>query len=346
MLTVTKLGVVLRRSQQEFESQAVLNPGCFLDGDILHMFYRAVAPGNYSTIGYAQFKDNQLISRAEEPILDIEYAYEQHGLEDPRLIFCDGTYYLFYVVYDGSDAQVAYATATKLPHFTKQSIISSRLSVAEINALCDEKTAHAYGYFCTYILGLSEGQAEHLIWEKDAFLFPRKIGGKFALIYRFLPGVQVLFFDAFEELTSEFWLNKVRKLNKGTVLLPVFPFENSFIGGGCPPVETDAGWLLIYHAVSLNNSIRTYTAGAALLDLEDPTIVIGRLPYPLFSPDNEWEQAGDVPNVVFPTGAVVKEGVLYIYYGAADSCIACCTIEVADLVTELLNNPVTTTNGN
>ena len=337
MIKVTNHGVLLQPTTLEFESQAVLNPGCVLVDGILHMAYRAVAPGNYSSIGYAQFKDNQLIYRATEPILKSDRATEQHGIEDPRLVFYDGTYYLFYVAYDGTDAQVAYATATELPHFTKQGIISSRLSYKELQAECEnQKPETSYGYFCTHYFKTSSPWRDSLIWEKDSFMFPRKINGQFALIYRFSPEIQVIFFDKFSDLTTDYWLKNFRDIRKDTVLVPEFPFEELFIGGGCPPIETEAGWLLIYHAVGQEDGKRIYRAGAALLDLHDPTRVIGRLPYPLFSPDHEWEKQGDVPNVVFPSGAVVEDGVLSIYYGAADSSIGYCTVNLADLVQELL----------
>jgi len=298
--------------------------------------YRAVAPGNYSSIGYAQFKDNQLIYRSEEPILKVDYAVEQHGLEDPRLVYCDGTYYLFYVMYDGTDAQVAYATAKNLPHFTKQGIISSRVTYEDVGTICvSNEVDGVYKGFC-YTPGNAYPWRDSLLWEKDSFIFPRKFNGKYALIYRFSPGIQVLFFDDFSQLTPAYWLKNFETLSQNTVLLPQHSFEGLFLGGGCPPIETEAGWLFIYHAVSSIEGKRVYQAAAALLDRDDPTHVLGRLSYPLFSPDHLWEQQGDVPNVVFPTGAVVKDGDLFIYYGAADSCIAYCSLNLASLLEELV----------
>src|SRR5690606_9327735 len=96
----------------------------------------------------------------------------------------------------------------------------------------------------------------------------------------------------------------------------------SYIGGGCPPIETDKGWLLIYHGVQDTKEGFVYSACAALLDIDDPRIEIARLPYPLFLPEKEWECSGNVRNVCFPTGCIIDEKVLYIYYGAADEHIA------------------------
>lgn len=341
MIEVINHGVLLRATKEPFESFAVLNPGCLLVDDILHMTYRAIAPGNYSTIGYAQFKDHQLLYRAKEPLLKIEHPFEQHGLEDPRLVYCEGTYYLFYVVYDGANTQVAYATADTLPAFTKQTVISSQLSYKKIQAVCRSKADNInYQYFCQRYLNVSPEQGQKLLWEKDSFIFPRKFASKFALVYRFFPEIRVIYFTDFHELTTDYWLNDFASGQDKTILAPHFPFENLFIGGGCPPVETADGWLLVYHAVSESNGKQSYQAAVALLDRDDPTHILGQLPYPLFTPNHSWEQEGNVSNVVFPTGAVSQNGRLFIYYGAADSEIAYCSVEIDNLLAELHKHPV------
>ncbi|WP_449386636.1 glycoside hydrolase family 130 protein, partial [Chryseobacterium potabilaquae] len=110
----------------------------------------------------------------------------------------------------------------------------------------------------------------------------------------------------------------------------------SYIGGGCPPIETEYGWLLIYHGVHDTIEGYVYSACAALLDLDRPEKEISRLPYPLFKPEEEWEQKGEVNNVCFPTGAIVEEDTLYIYYGAADKRIAVASLSISELLKVLL----------
>ena len=83
-----------------------------------------------------------------------------------------------------------------------------------------------------------------------------------------------------------------------------------------------------------------YSACAALLDLENPCKEIARLPYALFKPEHEWELKGEVNNVCFPSGAVVFDDTLYIYYGAADERIATASLSLSELVSELLLYPV------
>src|SRR3990172_10352265 len=154
MLTIKNEGIILERTNLPFESEAVLNPGCIEVNGIVHMFYRAVRPGNYSTIGYCQLQDHKVIKRLNHPILFPEYDYEKMGVEDPRIIFLDGVYYLFYTVYDGKNALFAYATSTDLVHFVKQGIISPRISyreAAHLFAHSQIKLRERYFLFDAYI---------------------------------------------------------------------------------------------------------------------------------------------------------------------------------------------------
>jgi predicted GH43/DUF377 family glycosyl hydrolase len=120
--------------------------------------------------------------------------------------------------------------------------------------------------------------------------------------------------------------------------VPERPWEEAKIGGGTPPIRTPLGWLMIYHGVAgtiLENvdhqpHVR-YSAGALLLDLDDPRKVLYRSPEPILAPESEEERAGIVPNVVFPTGIDPREnGRVDVYYGMADSAIGVARIDVPD----------------
>lgn len=121
-------------------------------------------------------------------------------------------------------------------------------------------------------------------------------------------------------------------------LAPEYEHEISYIGGGCPPIETEHGWLVIYHGVHDTAEGYSYAACAALMDLDDPLREIARLPYPLFQPEEEWELKGEGNNVCFPTGAALFDDTLYIYYGAADERIACASVSLSELLVELQLN--------
>src|SRR4030042_2833212 len=184
------------------------------------------------------------------------------------------------------------------------------------------------------------GGKEILLFEKDASLFPKKIKNKFVLLHRILPGIQIIQFNKFSKLTKDRWRDYFENLGDFIVLDPLFWFENRNIGGGCPPIETKDGWLIIYHAVEDTPFGKIYHAAAALLDLKNPLKVLRRLKDPLFSPKAPWEKSGVTDNVVFPTGAVVKKKRLYIYYGAADKLIAAKSINLTELLTELKKSPL------
>lgn len=327
--------IVLEATEREFESQAVLNPATYKEDGLVHLFYRAVRPGNYSSIGYAVLKDDVVIYRSPEPILAPERASEQHGLEDPRIVKIHDTFYLFYTVYDGTDAQVAYAVASELPHFTYKGIFSPPFSYSEIEKLCAMKEVD--GYLCRY--AAIDRPPECFLWDKDAFFFPEYIHGKLILVHRIQPTIQLLYFNDPEKFDKKHWLRYLSELESHTLMDQRYWFESGYIGGGIPPIRTADGWLFIYHAVEETASGKTYRAAAALLDLDRPREVIGRLDYPLFSPDLEWEKEGDVANVVFPTGAVVEGDIVRIYYGAADKRIGVITFRLSELIHELHNSP-------
>jgi len=177
-----------------------------------------------------------------------------------------------------------------------------------------------------------------LVWDKDVVFFPRRINGKLFFLHRIKPDIQMAAVNDLRELTREFWENYLMDFHENIVLAPKYEHEVSYIGGGCPPIETEHGWLLIYHGVHDTTQGYVYSACAALLDLENPKKEIARLPYALFKPGYEWELFGEVNNVCFPSGAALFDDTLYIYYGAADKCIACVSLRLKELVNELVRN--------
>jgi len=335
MIKVRDEGIILESSQNTFDSQAVLNPACIERDGVIHMFYRAVRQADMvSSIGYCQLAGNKVVKRLDQPVIFPEHDYERKGIEDPRIVYLDGVYYLFYTVYDGQNASFAYATSTDLIHFVKHGIISARITYLEAGKLLGfSQVREKYFFFESYTR--DRQGADILLWEKDAFIFPKKFNNKFGLVHRILPGIQIIYFDDFNDLTDDYWRNYLKNMGKYILLESEYKFESRNIGGGCPPIETEEGWLMIYHGVEDSSRGRIYHASAALLDLKDPTKLIGRMKRPLFSPSEKWEKHGDVNNVVFPTGTVLREGRLYIYYGAADTLIAAKSVDLQELLNEL-----------
>ena len=336
MVIVKREGVILEATENEFENQAVLNPTVVQQGETLHLFYRAVREGNYSSIGYCRLEGPlNIVDRKKSPVLFPEYDYEKHGTEDPRIVFLDGTYYLFYTAYDGKNALAAYATSKDLKIWEKHGVISPKITYNEAkNFFHSSNLKEKYFFFVSYykdVIG-----PDVLLWEKDSFIFPKKFNNKFALIHRILPDIQIIYFEDFNQLTIDFWKKYLKKLGDYVILEPKYGYESRNIGAGAPLIETQKGWLMIYHSVEDSNKGKVYHASVALLDKNDPQKVIGRLKKPLLSPNEDFEKVGDVGNVIFPTGTAIFGERLYIYYGAADKRIAAVSVNLNSLLKELL----------
>lgn len=336
MIKIDKGGVILEsRPGFEFESEGVLNPACVEKDGITHMFYRAVGKGNFSTIGYCQIKDDKVINRLDKPLLVPEFDYESQGMEDPRITCLDDKYYMLYTAYDGKNAVVAYAISRDLKLWEKKGVISSQMTynLAE-DLFSKNKLDHRYSIFERwYRFAIGD---DVKLWEKDAALFPKRINGKMAMIHRVLPGIQICYFDSFTDLNNEYWEKYLADLDKYIILDPQDKFESGYVGGGCVPIETNEGWLLIYHGVDFENNQRIYSAGAMLLEKNNPLKIIGKTKLPLFSSQESWgkESMGNVI-VVFPTGTIIDKGILKIYYGAGDKRIAYKKIDMKELISLL-----------
>jgi predicted GH43/DUF377 family glycosyl hydrolase len=113
-----------------------------------------------------------------------------------------------------------------------------------------------------------------------------------------------------------------------------FAWDQGKIGPGCPPIKTEAGWLVIYHGVTPRINAKIYKAGVALLDLHDPRRVIARAKEYIMAPREDYERVGDVPNVVFPTAAIPypEKDEMRIYYGGADTVFCMATAKLSELI--------------
>ncbi|ARA94161.1 MAG: glycosidase [Bacteroidetes bacterium] len=302
---------------------AVFNPGAWYDGERVHLLFRAVpagyrriampdpAPGEpafgyadyVSYIGYAESADGHRFALRATPLIAPEAPFDRFGAEDPRLVCFEGTYFITY-------------TALGAPAFGTEDGV--RIGLASTQ---DFRHVEKHG-----IVGPP-------VRDKDAVLFPRRIGGRIAMLHRIVPDVQLVYFDDLEQLLHPpdgFWERHLADLDRHVVFRPVpGSWESKKVGAGPTPIETEEGWLLIYHGV---DDHYVYRAGLILLDLDDPRRVIARTAEPVLEPTLPFEREGDVPNVVFPEGAAVIDGTLHIYYGAADKVIGHAHAPLADVL--------------
>jgi len=339
MIEVKKEGILLKKTTFNFESEGVLNPAVIMEGGNIHLFYRAVREGNYSSIGYCKLNGPVTVEeRYDVPVLHPQFDYESHGMEDPRITMIDDLFYLTYTAYDGVNALGALAVSKDLKHFDKLGIIVPQITYEEFSRLAECKCIINGKYLRYNERGrvLQKQGKKVLVWDKNVIFFPRRINGKLYFLHRIKPDIQIVVVNNLEELSTEFWQKYFLDFNEHIVLSPKHDHEVSYIGGGCPPIETEHGWLLIYHAVHDTIGGYVYSACAALLDLENPQKEIARLPYPLFKPEHEWELSGIVKNVCFPTGTALFEDTLYIYYGASDEQIGNASVSISALLKELM----------
>ena len=289
--------VLLPDLTSDWECTNVFNPGVLHHNGLFHMFYRAQGLDWVSRIGYAVSEDGVHWNRLRWPVLEPVDGTDSRGVEDPRVVEIDGTFYMTYTAYG-----------------------------REFHG--PGEPTHAGGGITPMI-----ARSENLItWErlgpivrgeddKDHVLFPRRIGGRYAALHRRRPQVWLAYSD---DLVT--W--------RETDMAPVFgPREDNWwdcesVGGNGVPIETGHGWLMLYHAYDHDH---VYRFGVCLLDLEDPSRVLRRPREPIFWPQELWELRGDVPNVVFSCANLVVNDLIYVYYGGGDHVIGLATCRLDEL---------------
>jgi beta-1,4-mannooligosaccharide/beta-1,4-mannosyl-N-acetylglucosamine phosphorylase len=163
---------------------------------------------------------------------------------------------------------------------------------------------------------------------RNCVLFPRTIAGHYAVFHRPSDRGHTPFGDVFYATSPDL----VHWGRHRFVFGPADGWQSLKVGPGPHPIETDDGWLLIYHGVWRSCNGYLYSVGAALLDLDEPWKVLHRTKDYLLAPSEPYERVGDVPNVCFPSSAVVEGEDLRLYYGAADTCVALAQAKLSEVV--------------
>lgn len=173
---------------------------------------------------------------------------------------------------------------------------------------------------------------------RNGVLFPRKINGNYMMISRPCDKGHNPFGDMFisESPDLEYW-GRHRHL-----MGPAPGWQGGKIGAGPIPIETEEGWLIIYHGTVISCNGYIYSFGAALLDLENPSKVLYRSHPFLLAPEELYERVGEVPNVVFPCAALCDKdtGRMAIYYGAADTCMCVAYANIEEVVKFVKENSI------
>jgi predicted GH43/DUF377 family glycosyl hydrolase len=162
---------------------------------------------------------------------------------------------------------------------------------------------------------------------KDAALFPRRIKGKWALLHRPMAGDLEHIWIAYSDNMVHWGEHECVLPERGGPW-----WDGTKVGAGAVPIETEEGWLFIYHGVKMLGGNAIYRLGLALLDLDEPHRVIRRHPGWVFNPREEYERFGERGNIVFTCGALPRGNELWMYYGAADVCVALAVAELPALL--------------
>ncbi|MEK7606285.1 MAG: hypothetical protein AAB458_01680 [Patescibacteria group bacterium] len=293
-------------SERSWEKRATFNPAAIRIKNTTHILYRAMGDDNTSVIGHAKSTNGTTITyRGEEPIYVPRTSFEHKGVEngnsgceDPRLTKIDDTIYMCYTAYNGIQPP-----AVAISHVKENDFIAGRWRWSDPQIITPEN-----------------------VDDKDACLFPEKVDGKYLIFHRLDNMVSADFVPSL--------IFKNRRLpNRFQVLSPrPGMWDSEKVGIACPPIKTKHGWILLYHGVSES---RIYRVGAVLLDLKDPTRVLSRTSSAIMQPREKYELEGQIPNVVFPCGATVHKGKIFVYYGGGDSVVAGASISLKKLLSIL-----------
>jgi predicted GH43/DUF377 family glycosyl hydrolase len=289
---------VLTAADWPYTVNAVFNPGVTRLGGETLLLVRVEDRTGLSHLCIARSADGLegwTIDPGHRLLGEIDSETERYGIEDPRITLCGDEYMIVYTGFSSHGPLVRLASTRDFETFARR----GTLMPPE---------------------------------DKDAALFPRTFDGRFALIHRPVAVAprQMAHIWLSWSPDLEFW-------GHHTVLIPAREggwWDANKVGLGPPPLETERGWLLLYHGVRVTVAGSIYRLGLALLDLEHPERVLARSSEWIFGPQAPYELAGDVPAVVFPCGwALGDDGdTVYIYYGASDTSICIATASLAALL--------------
>ncbi|HLY16945.1 MAG TPA: glycoside hydrolase family 130 protein [Bryobacteraceae bacterium] len=292
---------VLKPAPAPWMAAGAFNPAAIIVSGKTVLLFRATDARGTSRIGIAEAGDGLHFKVDPRPVLEPSAPYEQGGgVEDPRLIRIEGTYYLTYTGYNRHDAQLCLATSTDLRHWQRRGVILPAYKGAWNNG-----------------------------WTKSGAIVPERINGKWWMYYlgtRHDPDGKDR--DYMGLASSDDLLHWADATTQPVLERRPGAFDSRVMEPGPPPLITSAGILLLYNGAS---DQLVYGPGWILFDKADPRRVLARCGSPFLLPSLTWEKIGTVPDVVFLEGAVPRAGDpldLTGYYGGADQYIGAVRLRI------------------
>ncbi len=325
--------ILVKNKNNSWENLCVLNPGVIYDEKQKKfvMLYRAGGDDlkHKISIGLAESSDGIHFERcSDNPVLipESELA-DGECLEDVRIVQIED---IFYIVYAGRFRAIGKywlprEEYIKLYGEPKQQegawplFVRNNHTVSYLAATKDFREFIRLGR-------ITDSRYD----DRDVFLFPEKVEDKFVRISRpkcrpdetcKKPSIWITFSDDILE-----W-GKPELLMQGEEW-----WETERIGGAAPPIKGKNGWIMLYHGVERRaDGKEIYRVGAVLLDLKDPSVILARTKEPIMTPEEDYERKGLFGECVFPTANIVKDGMVYIYYGCADQSVGVATVGLNEL---------------
>ena len=314
--------ILLPNRDHNWEAEAAFNGSILKEESAYSMVYRAVGLSqlyrgirmSQSTIGLAQSGDGIHFKRRQQ-LITPEKEWEVFGVEDPRLTKLDDTYYIFY-------------TAISNWPPSKEGI---KIAVAVTKDLNKIEEKHPVTFFNA----------------KAMAMFPGRVNGKIAVVLTVHTDdppskICLALLDDPQQLWDEkWWRNWYSKLDEHVIPIYHTPKDHLEVGG--VPVLTDEGWVLVFCYIQdyFTDQAKIFRIDAVLLEKDNPQKIIGQTMDPLLVPEEQYEIYGMVPNVIFPSGAMVEEDQFYVYYGSTDTTVCRASINVNDLLEDLKSSPLT-----
>ena len=298
--------IISPNPNNEWEARNTFNPTAIYLDNKFHILYRAMNETGVSVVGYAASRDGLHIDeRLNKPIYTPREPFETSdspgfsGCEDARITQIDDTLYMTYTAFDGRNPPRVALSTISVENFISRNWAWSKPKLISPPGMMD----------------------------KNCCFLPEKISGKYIIFHR---------------LENHIWVDASATLNfgenrwlEGSGVLKPRPnsWDSLKIGIASTPIKSRAGWVLFYHGLSQTDG--QYRVGAALLDFQDIDNVLARLSDPVLEPETNYECSGERPGTVFPCGAILKDGLIYMYYGGADTFTAVATLDFNHLVDEL-----------
>lgn len=309
------------RMEHPWEALSAFNAAAICLDDRIHLLYRAQGHDGISVLGYAGSDDGTTIAeRSTRPVFVPTNPFDYRkkdtppfsfpylsgggwgGCEDPRITRIGEKLHMTYIAFNGT-----HPPGVALTNISVKDFLKKRWDWSAPKLISRPGTM-----------------------QKNWVIFPEKIRGKYAVLHNISPEIRIEYLDSLE----------------GDITIDSVPprrgprdadrWDNLVRGVGAPPIRTEAGWLVFYHAMD-DRDPNKYKVGVMLLDLSHPETVLARSPEPVLEPETEYENHGHKHGVVYVCGAVVKDGTIFVYYGASDKTLAVASSPLDSFVKELRN---------